>query len=100
MRFMGRVSGAQSSTDSECGSFVRSRVIAGSTSRIRRARRAALDLDRLATEPGDLVGVLVASAGEADDEDLAGPEPAGLLERLGHGVARLERGRMPFVAGR
>ena len=66
---------------------------------LRVVRRASLRSDRLAAEPGDLVGVLVAAAGEADDQDLAGAEPAGLLERLGDGVARFEGGQDAFAAG-
>ena len=53
--------------------------------------------DRFPTEPGDFVGVFVAAAGEADEEDLAGPDPPGLLERLGEGVARLQGREDPFV---
>ena len=50
-------------------------------------------------QPSDLVRILVAAAGEADDQNLAGSETAGFLERLGHGVARLERGQDAFVPG-
>ena len=55
--------------------------------------------NRLSAQPGDLVGVLVAATGEADDQNLAGPEPPGFLERLGQGVARLEGGEDAFVLG-
>ena len=58
------------------------------------------DSDRLAAEPGDFVGVLVAPAGEADDEDLAGPEAAGFLEGLGQGVAGFEGRQDALVAAR
>ena len=46
-----------------------------------------LGLNRFPPQPGDLVGVLVAATGEADDQGLAGSETAGLLEGLGQGVA-------------
>src|SRR5262249_3371374 len=53
--------------------------------------------DRLAAEAGDLVGVLIAPAGEADDQDRVGTEPGGFLQPLRDGVARLQRGEGPPV---
>src|SRR3954452_5202969 len=50
------------------------------------------DSHRLAAEPGDLVGVLVAAPGEADDEGLARAEARGFRQRQGQGVARFEGG--------
>src|SRR5438552_2218325 len=52
------------------------------------------------SQPRHLVGILVAAAGEADDQDLAGSEASGFLERLGQGVAGLEGGEDAFVPGR
>ena len=55
--------------------------------------------DRLAAEPGDLVGVLVAPAGEADDDDRVARAAGGLLDGLGHGVARFQGGEDAFELG-
>src|SRR5512135_3746333 len=55
--------------------------------------------DRLAAEAGDLVGVLVAAPGEADDQDRAGVELGGLFQGQRQGVARFEGGQDPLVPG-
>src|SRR5947199_3238280 len=55
--------------------------------------------NRFPAQPGDFVGVLVTSAGEADGQDFGGSEAPGLLEGLGQGVARVEGGENPLVAG-
>src|SRR5690349_11500025 len=49
--------------------------------------RSRASAHRLPAEAGDLVGVLVAPAGEADDQHLALAQPRGLLHGLRHGVA-------------
>src|ERR1017187_7374073 len=61
--------------------------------------RFAFMSNRLTAEPRDFVRVFVAAAGEANDQDLAWPQAAGFLERLGHGMTGLERGEDTFLAG-
>ena len=49
-------------------------------------------LNGFSAESGDFVGVLVTATGEADDQDLAGPQSPRFLESLGHRVAGLKGG--------